>query len=257
MASAIASGVIRAGVVSDSDIYAYDVIDVKIDEFRESNDINKCSCIAELVGFCDMVVLSVKPNNYNDVLSEIAKTDISGVTFVSIAAGISTDRIKSVIGKEAMVVRVMPNTPILLGCGAAAACRCSNTGDEEFRAACSLFECSGELVVLDESKMNEVIAVSGSSPAFLFLFAKAVCEYAESVGISFDSAKLLFAQTMAGSAKMILNSGDDLQTLMDKVTSKGGTTAKALEHFYASGFEDIIKGAMQACTDRANELGKE
>ena len=131
------------------------------------------------------------------------------------------------------------------------------TSEAEFKSVCSLFECSGTVSVLDEAHMNEIISVNGSSPAYIFLFAKSVCEYAESCGIDYDAARNLFAQTLIGSAKMITESGDDLQTLIDNVTSKGGTTAKALEKFREADFAGIIKSAMQACTDRANELGQE
>ncbi len=257
MATAIAGGVIKAGLLSPEQIFAYDINCGKINEFKAEHSINHASSMDELAAKCDTVVLSVKPQNYNEVLSALAKSDISDTVFVSIAAGIPISRIKSILGDNAKVVRVMPNTPLLLGVGATAACRCNNTTDEEFKRICELFECSGTLAVLSEEQMNSVISVNGSSPAYLFLFAKAVCEYAEDCGISYESAKQLFAQTMIGSAKMIMDSGDDLQTLIDKVTSKGGTTAKALEKFYDSGFECIIKSAMDACTARANELGQE
>ncbi len=257
MASAIASGVIKSGIVSADSIFAYDVIKNKIDEFGSSHGINSAESISELLSASEIIVLAVKPQNYSDVLSEISDYDINGKIFVSIAAGISIDKIKSQIGSEAKIVRLMPNTPLLLGCGATAACKCANTSDDEFTAVCSLFECSGTVEVIDEPHMNEIISVNGSSPAYIFLFAKAVCEYAESCGIDYGTAKNLFARTLIGSARMIIDSGDDLQTLIDKVTSKGGTTAKALEKFYDADFTGIIKEAMHACTERANELGKE
>ncbi len=257
MAMAIASGVIKSDVLSANKIYAFDIHPNNINSFIQKYEINMSDSVENLLNKCDTVVLSVKPQNYSDVLNQICQFETKHITFVSIAAGISIDKIKSVLGTNAKVVRLMPNTPLLLGYGATAACKCSNTSDEAFKSVCSLFECSGELEVISESKMNEIIAVNGSSPAFLFLFSKAVCEYAQDCGIDYEIAKKLFAQTMIGSARMILDSGDDLQTLIDKVTSKGGTTAKALEKFYDSGFTDIIKSAMDACTKRANELGQE
>lgn len=257
MAAAIASGVINAGLLSAEQIFAYDISDVGINKFRLKRPINPVATLSELSQKCDIVILSVKPQNYGEVLSALAKENISGIVFVSIAAGVSIARIKSILGAGAKVVRVMPNTPLLLGVGATAACKCENTDDDEFRRVCALFECSGNLVVLNEEQMNPIIAVNGSSPAYLILFAKAVCDYAEKCGIDREDAKLLFAQTMIGSAKMMTDSGDELQVLIDKVTSKGGTTAKALERLYEAGFEDIVKSAMDACTKRANELGQE
>lgn len=257
MATAIASGVIKSGLILPENIYAYDISCERIDAFKTEHKINHSLSLRSMVDACDTVILSVKPQNYDDVLSSVSEFEISDITFVSIAAGISISKIKSYLGNNSRVVRLMPNTPLLLGCGATAACRCENTPDDIFDAVCSLFRCSGELSVISEDNMNEIISVNGSSPAYLFLFAKAVCEYAQSCGIDYEVAKSLFAQTVIGSAKMILDSGDDLQTLIDKVTSKGGTTAKALEKFYDAGFTDIIKSAMDACTRRAEELGKE
>ncbi len=257
MAMAIASGVLRSRILVPEKIYAYDISKSKINEFLNDYSINVCNSVDELLSLCDTVVLAVKPQNYSDVLSASSKCDVSKITFISIAAGISIGKIRSFLGNDAKVVRLMPNTPLLLGYGATAACRSDNISDDKFNEICSLFECSGEVSVITEDKMNEIISVNGSSPAYLFLFAKAVCEYAQSCGIDYDTAKHLFAQTMIGSAKMVIDSGDDLQTLIDKVTSKGGTTAKALEKFYEADFCEIIKSAMDACTRRANELGQE
>lgn len=257
MAYAIAGGAVRSGLVEEKNVYAYDICKEKINAFKVEHDINDVDSINTLIKNCNYVVLAVKPQNYDEVLSSINGIDLSDTVFISIAAGVSIDKIKTYLGNEAKVVRAMPNTPLLLGCGATAICKCSNTSDFEFNTAISLFENSGVVSVITEDKMNEIIAVNGSSPAYLFLFAKAVCDYADKCGIDYNVAKTLFAQTMVGSAKMIMESGDDLQTLINKVTSKGGTTAKALECFYDSEFEDIIKNAMDACTKRANELGKE
>ncbi len=257
MATAIASGVIKFNLLDSENIYAYDISDDRIADFKLLYNIIQSPDIKSLLSNCDTVVLSVKPQNYSDVLSSVSEFDTEHITFVSIAAGVSIKKIKSYIGDNSKVVRLMPNTPLLLGYGATAACRCENTPDDVFEAVCSLFRCSGELSVISEDKMNEIISVNGSSPAYLFLFAKAVCEYAQSCGIDYETAKKLFAQTMIGSAKMILDSGDNLQVLIDKVTSKGGTTAKALEEFYNADFTGIIKSAMAACTKRAEELGRE
>ncbi len=257
IAAAIATGVLKAGLLSPEQIFAYDINRAGIDSFKSKHPINSAATLSELSMKCDTVILSVKPQNYKDVLSALAQNDISETVFVSVAAGISIARVKSFLGTGSKVVRVMPNTPLLLGVGATAACKCENVSDDEFRQVCALFECSGTLTVLDEEQMNPVISVNGSAPAYLFLLAKAVCDYGEKCGIDRESAKLLFAQTMIGSAKMITDSGDELQTLIDKVTSKGGTTAKALEKLYDAGFEDIVKSAMEACTKRADELGQE
>ena len=255
IAGAIVSGILGKGIVLPAEVNVFDVDTEKLNAFCTPKGVNACKSISETVSCSDYVVLSVKPQNYRDVLAEVACSSIDGKIFVSVAAGISISFIKSILGANAKIVRVMPNTPLLLGQGATAACRDEIVTEEEFDCACSLFSCGGKLAVLDEAQMNAIIAVNGSSPAYLFIFAKAVCEYAESVGIDPEKAKLLFAQTMIGSAKMITDSGDELQVLIDKVTSKGGTTAAALKVFEERGFTDCIKDAMAACTKRADELG--
>ena len=148
----------------------------------------------------------------------------------------------------------MPNTPLLLGEGATALCRTSNVPEEDFARVRSAFSCCGVTQEIDEAQMNAVIAVSGSSPAYLYLLSKLTCDYAAQQGIDPKTALTLFCQTMKGSADMLLNSGKDPQALIDMVTSKGGTTFALLNVLKEQGFNEVMISSFEACTHRAEEL---
>jgi pyrroline-5-carboxylate reductase len=172
-------------------------------------------------------------------------------------AGISTAYIADRLpGSSPAVVRIMPNTPIMLGAGATGICANSHTTPAQLQFVKSLLVGASIVCDIPESQMNPSINLNGSSPAYLFLFAKAAVDYAKSEGIDEKIALELFANTMIGSAKMLTESGMDPQTLINMVTSPGGTTLAALRVFEDCGFEKIIAQAMSACTKRAQELGK-
>lgn len=255
MATAIINGMLKSGAAAE-DIVVFDV------------DAEKCAAIAQkgvaaaetgadVIKLCDYIVLAVKPQQLPTVFEEIKTACDESKVIVSIAAGISTDYIRKNIGASCPCVRVMPNTPLLLGCGATALCATPDVSDEDFAFVKSLFENSGIAVVIDEDKMNAVISVNGSSPAYFYLFAKAMQEYAVEQGIDADTAMRLICATMKGSAEMLMNSGDDAQTLIKKVSSPGGTTLEALGVFYEREAEQTVKDAMAACTRRAVELAGE
>ena len=147
----------------------------------------------------------------------------------------------------------MPNTPLLLGEGATALCRTSNVPEEDFARVRSAFSCCGVTQEIDEAQMNAVIAVSGSSPAYLYLLAKLTCDYAAQQGIDPKIALTLFCQTMKGSADMLLNSGKT-HSAYGYVTSKGGTTFALLNVLKEQGFNEAMISSFEACTHRAEEL---
>ncbi|MDR1564405.1 MAG: pyrroline-5-carboxylate reductase [Oscillospiraceae bacterium] len=255
MANAIINGIISREIAPPQSLYIYDVDAQKCAELSKSG-LNVSPSGAELTKSCDIVFLSVKPQVYGAVLAEIAPAADTEQVFVSIAAGIPTEYVQKGLGIAARVVRVMPNTPFLLGEGASALSYKAPVTEADFAAVKQIFESSGIVSVLDEDKMNAVISVNGSSPAYVYLLAKAIIQGAEQQGIDAQTALSLFAQTLRGSAKMLLESGDTAEELIRKVSSPGGTTLQALEVLYQGGFEESVIKAMQACTKRAEELGK-
>ncbi len=255
MATAIINGMLSNNVANASDIYVFDLDKEKL-QLMSKQGINTCENANSVVESCHFVVLAVKPQNYQEVLEGIKATVTENTVMVSIAAGISIGYVTSVLEKMCPCVRVMPNTPLLLGCGATALCPSDNITNEDFEVVKNMFSTSGVCQVLPESQMNTIISVNGSSPAYVYLFAKAMCDYATEQGISADVAMDLICATLKGSAKMLMESGDTPDVLIKKVSSPGGTTLAALDVLDKGDFYQNIKDAMQACTKRADELGR-
>lgn len=255
MASAIIGGMLNNDFVAPSDIYLFDLDRSKCQAF-ESKGVTVLDSTHSVVVESDIIVLAIKPQNYSEVLCDLSKLDLNDKIFVSIAAGISIEYIRTMLNCDVKVVRVMPNTPLLLSKGATALCPSTDMTESDFAPIVQMFSLSGVVEIIEQSHMNEIIAVNGSSPAFLYLFAKAMRDYSDECGIDKQQALNLICATFDGAAKMMRDSGDDLDTLIEKVSSPGGTTVAALNSFRENNFESIIKEAMKACTDRAEQLGK-
>ena len=255
MATAIINGLIAQNNGETGFISVFDVSDEKL-ALMDKLGVNTCSCAAEVVEQSDITVLAVKPQNYPEALESIKCVVSTDKTFVSIAAGISIAYVQNLLGCECPVVRVMPNTPLLLKKGASALCPSENISDDDKQAVYDMFAGSGVCEYITEDHMNEIISVNGSSPAYIYLFAKAMAEYAQSKGIDYDRAMNLICATLEGSAAMLRESGDTADVLIEKVSSKGGTTIAALDKLREHGFTEAIFDAMEACTKRAEELGQ-
>lgn len=254
MATAIIKGLIAQSDCADQ-LYVYDLSEEKL-ALMKALGVNTCASSEEVVSNSDIIVLAVKPQNYAEVLEQLQPVVSEDKTFVSIAAGISIDYVQNALQCNCPVVRVMPNTPLLLKKGATALCPSDNISDEDREQVYQMFAGSGICEYITEDHMNEIIAVNGSSPAYIYLFAKAMADYAESCGIAYDKAMHLVCAALEGSAAMLRESGDSADVLIDKVSSKGGTTIAALEILRERGFTEAIQDAMAACTKRAEELGK-
>lgn len=255
MATAIAFGLLGTGFVP-SDIYIFDTDAEKLKKFSDKG-IVALDDSESLTSMSDVIVLAVKPQNYREVLEVIKDSADATKTFVSIAAGITIDFVRDALSLDCPVVRVMPNTPLLINKGATALCPSDNVSDEVLVEVQRMFSSGGVVEMFTEDKMDAIISVNGSSPAYFYLFAKVMADYAESVGIERDKAMKLICASMEGSAEMLRSSGDDADTLIKKVSSKGGTTIAALNVFYENSIEETVKSAMSACTKRAGELAAE
>lgn len=255
MATAIINGILVKNAQKPENIVVFDLDPGKL-ELMRNKGVNTASSCEALAKEADIIVLAVKPQNYDEVLGSIRNSINENTVVVTIAAGISIEYVRKGLEKNVPAVRVMPNTPLLLGKGATAMCRSDNICDEDFDIVYNMFALSGDVALLDESKMNAVIAVNGSSPAYIYLFAKAMTDYAVSVGIDEKTALTLVCKTFEGSAEMLRSSGDTPEKLIEKVCSKGGTTIEAMNVLRNNNVEQIISDAMAACTARAEELGK-
>ena len=189
------------------------------------------------------------------IISELKDAAKPYPTVISIVAGYPSSKIRTVLD-NIHIVRVMPNTPLLLGCGATALCACQGTEQGELTDVEKLFAALGETYIIEEEKMNEIIAVNGSSPAFVYYFIEAIARWGESVGLSYEDCLRLCAKTFEGSAKMILKGDVPPAELIRRVCSPGGTTIAAMNVLESEQVAESIAKAADACTKRAIELGK-
>lgn len=218
-------------------------------------DVCICETAQALCDAADFLILAVKPQVLGNALDGICLRPEQVV--ISICAGISAEFIRSHTIAEAKIILVMPNTPLMLGEGASALAKCAGVSEAEFAVAMELFAACGVAAEIPESKMREIIAINGSSPAFLYLFAKGFLDYAAAEGIDAQAALQLFAQSMIGSAKMLTDSGNSVEELIRMVSSPGGTTLAGLDALYAGKLGDTIQACCAACTNRAYELAGE
>ena len=250
MGSAIMKGISGADI---AEIYAYDKDGGKLAALSDIG-IKPCESENELVRTCEYILLAVKPQVLPAVLDTVAKDITADKIIISICAGISEDFIRSRTNPAAKVILVMPNTPMMLGLGASAISKTDNVSETEFAFAKSVIESCGIAQEIPIDKMKEIIAVNGSSPAFIYLFAKGFIDYAKSVGIDADAALKLFAQSLIGSAKMLTDSGMTVAELIKQVSSPGGTTIAGLDRLYAGRLTEVVEDCCKACTNRAYEL---
>ncbi len=255
MGFAIMKGISGSSLNSGIQLFAYDPNAEQVSRLAEYG-VTACASEQEIMEKCKYVFLAVKPQIIEGVLETVAPFTTADTVFVSIAAGITAEFIAKKTIADAKVVLVMPNTPLLLGEGASALSRNDKVSEAEFEVVLNIFKVCGKAAVIPKDKMKEIIAVNGSSPAFIYLYAKGFIDYAETVGIDADAAKELFAQSLIGSAKMITDSGYSIDELIKMVSSPGGTTLAGLDRLYEGKLTEVVKNCCESCTNRAYELSK-
>lgn len=253
MATAIIKGYISNK--GDNDVLAFDLLEEKLDNLKKIG-VKPINDVKKLVEMSDFLFLCVKPQNITDVLENIKEHIKKDTVIISIIAGLSQKFIDEKLGYKTKLILVMPNTPILLGEGATALSKTENVKEDEFNFVCNMFSCCGVIQKIPVDKMNEIIAVNGSTPAFIYEFTKYFVEYAKQQGIDENVALDLFCQTLIGSAKMMTKSGYDIDTLIEMVSSKGGTTIEGLKSLRKDNTDFIIKNACEKTIKRAYELAK-
>lgn len=203
----------------------------------------------------DVLILAVKPQDLPDVFAEIRRLPLGKKLVVSIAAGIRTATIEKALG-GVRVIRVMPNLPAMISEGVSGLCRGKKATAKDLALARSFFDTVGTTVVVEEKMMDALTAVSGSGPAYVFLFAECMMKASRKLGFSDQEAKALVYGTLLGSVRMLAQSVDSAETLRLKVTSKGGTTQAATEVFTRKDIAGIFEKALLAAKKRAAELSK-
>ncbi len=255
MGTAIMKGISSSRLGKNINLFAFDPSTEKVNALSEYG-VAACSSEKEIMDKCKYVFLAVKPQIIEGVLEAISGHTKKDTVIISIAAGIGDEFIAKKTIPEAKVILVMPNTPLLLGEGASALSRNERVSDDEFDVVLNICKICGKAAVISKDKMKEIIAINGSSPAFIYLFAKGFIDYAASVGIDKSVAEELFTQSLIGSAKMITDSGNTIDELIKMVSSPGGTTLAGLDRLYEGNLTDVVKNCCESCTKRAYELSK-
>jgi pyrroline-5-carboxylate reductase len=258
MGNALVSGALKAKVVKGKNIYVYDPDDRTQLKARDLK-INYCRTIQELYRKSKFIFLCVKPQMMMDVLAQIKAETNSFITekcIVSIAAGFPLFRMESELGPSASLIRVMPNTPALLGGGMSALARGESVRDIDFAQVEKIFKAVGDVVTVPENKMDAITAISGSGPAYVFYLAESMMQAAQSFGFSEADAATLVHQTIYGAGLMLKERTFTAQELREQVTSPGGTTAAAIRELERSKLKDIIFLALDKARQRSVELSQ-
>ncbi len=256
MAKAVISGIVCSEIPLSA-IVLYDKNPAQYKELPVDSRITfvHADTVEEAVSAADCVLLSVKPQNYGEVLACIEKvTSHAEKIYISIGAGITSESVSRQLG-NASVVRVLPNVPMLIGHGVSVVCENPAVPREEFEFICSLFRSAGSIVRINENEMNPMIGVTSSSPAYVFRFINAIYQGALAQGLPDRQLLDSICDVVIGSALLLKESEDSPQELIAKVASKGGTTEQALQALTNCEFDRIVADAMKACTKRADELG--
>lgn len=254
MAEAIVRGVVRAEVLKGGAILAAD----PSAERRRVLEVLGAACTAHNtdVAACPRVLLAVKPQVLPRVLTEIAEAVGPQATVISIAAGVTTSAIDQRLGGRGRIVRVMPNTPMLVGCGASAIAAGPRATQEDLTWTQRLFAAGGITCQVEEELMDAVTAVSGSGPAYFFYLIEAMVAAGVAEGLPETIARALAAATCTGAGRMLTETGESAQVLRARVTSPGGTTQRAIESLQAAQVKDALIAAVRAAAERSRELGK-
>ncbi len=257
MGEALIRGIIRAEIYPASRIIAADPREERRREIAEELGVRVSSANKEAISEARIVVLCVKPQMLSEVIPQIAPFLTESHLLVSILAGINTVLLEKKLGKKIPVVRVMPNTPALVRAGMAAICPGLYAREEDLGKVEEIIGSVGEVVRVKEELMNLVTALSGSGPAYLFLFAEALAAAGRELGMDSDLADLLARRTVTGASYLLEQSGEPLAVLRARVTSPGGTTAAALEVLEEGGFSRLLQRAVEAAQRRGEELQRE
>ncbi len=256
MAQAMIGGIIKSNLVSSEKLIVSNPSDKNLNRAKERYNVLTSNDNKEVAKFSDIVILAVKPYKYFEVIDEIKAYLKKDVVIVTIAAGITLEHMSNNLGEAAKVIRTMPNTPALVGAGISAMCANKNVTQEELAQIVNIFESFGKVEILEEKLMDIVPAVSGSSPAYVYMFIEALADGAVLQGMPREKAYKMAAQAVLGAAKMVIETGEHPGKLKDDVCSPCGTTIEAVYTLEKNNFRAAVISAMESCTDKAIKMGK-
>lgn len=256
MGGAILRGYVKANPQEAKNICGVNRSPEKIQRLADELGVRRVNSIAEATAESDILVLGVKPHMFEGVLSQMEDAMRPEKIIVSIAAGITMEYIEQFFSRQTKVVRTMPNTPALVGEGMTALCRNRHITDSEFEAVTDIFRGVGKAQAVSEELLDAVGGVSGSSPAYVYLFIEALADAAVAEGMYRPMAYEFAAQAVLGAAKMVLETGDHPGSLKDAVCSPGGSTIEAVRALERDGFRFAVMDAVKTAADKTRHMKK-
>lgn len=254
MGSSMVGGLIKSGFLKSEEIIVSTKTEASSkklrDEFKVATTLDSKTVAKE----SETIILAVKPNMYKSVVEEIKCELTEDKLIITIAAGISIENMEEWLGDDLKIIRTMPNTPALVGQAMSAVCPNKNVSEEELKYCINIFESFGECEVLEEKYFDGFIAVAGSSPAYVFMFIEAMADGAVKLGIPRAKAYKMAAQSVLGSAKMVLETGKHPGELKDMVCSPAGTTIDAVVELEKLGFRNSVIQAMDKCAEKSKNM---
>ncbi len=258
MATALANGFVRAKLATTKQIVASDPSDAAREHFARETGAKTVDSNADTAKFADILILATKPDQITGALAEIHDLLKSKKNYLvlSIAAGVTISKLESALPAGARVIRVMPNTPALIGESASAFATGKNTTPEDGELAKKLLSAVGAAFQVKESLLDAVTGLSGSGPAYVYQFIEALSDGGVASGLPRDIATRLAAQTVLGAAQMVLQTGQHPGALKDQVTSPGGTTIEGLHELEKGKLRATVMNAVRAATEKSKKLGQ-
>ena len=251
MGSALAKAAAKS-----AEIYVYDIDNEKAEALAKNIE-GKLSTVSEMAAVCDYLFIAVKPNFVKDVMSNIAASQIKcGLTLVSMAAGVSLNSLDAMTNKDIPVIRIMPSTPVAVGKGVVLTAGNALVTEEKLLEFKSVMAAAGDIEIIDEALIDAGTALSGCSPAFVYMFIDALASGAADAGLEKKDALKYAAKTLIGAATLLLESEKTPDELREAVCSKGGSTIEGVKSLFADGFPETVKRAVMASYKRTLELGK-
>lgn len=255
MAEALVRGLLSSGTVKKKDLLLSDRDEGRLGHIKKTYGVHTTPSNIEIAETCDIVILAVKPGTVAAVLKDIRQKVTSRKIYVSIAAGVTTSFIKSRLKKDIKIVRVMPNTPCLVLEGACGIYFSELLDGEERKRITDIFSSVGETEIFpDENYIDAVTGLSGSGPAFVSIFLESLADGGVKMGLSRESSLKLAAQTVLGSARLVLDAGIKPAELKDMVSSPAGTTIEGIHVLEEKGLRNAVISAVEAATQRSREI---
>lgn len=256
MAQAMLGGIVKSKLIASNNIICSNPSPDKLKIVKDKYSINVTDSNIEVAKVSDVIILAVKPYKYNEIISEIQDFIKSDVLIVSIAPGLTIEYLGKCFAKHVKIIRTMPNTPAMVGEGMTAISFNSDVPETEIDDLVILFNSFGKTEIIAEQLMDAIPAISGSSPAYVFMFIEALADGGVLSGIPRQQAYRMAAQAVLGSAKMVLETKSHPALLKDNVCSPGGTTIEAVYTLEKNNFRGAIMSAMESCTEKTKKMSK-